>query len=69
MELKKVKSIADIKKGDTVIITGEDFVNEPFKVSLIKNNEIILDSKKNVYFNIAMYFCGQSWVKDVGVII
>lgn len=73
MEIKKVKTLTDIKKGDLIIITGDTLHNEPFKVKKVKvsdidGTEIIFDMKRNRFFNLQMYLDGKSWVKDVVVI-
>lgn len=74
MELKEVKTITDIKQGDTLIITGDTLKNEPVKAQIVKvsNNdgtEIIFDKKQNRFFNLGMYLEGKSWVKDVKIVI
>lgn len=74
MELKKVEKLDDIMVGDTLIITGDTLKNEPVKVEMIKvtekdGTEVIFDKKNNRFFNLGMYLNGQSWVKEVGVII
>jgi len=73
MELKKITKITDIEKGDTVIITGDIFIHEPFKVPMVKvsndGTEVILNKRKNQYFNLGMYLAGKSWVKDLAIII
>lgn len=73
MELKKVENITDIKKGDTIIITGDSLVKEPFKVQMVKisdsdGTEIIIDKKKNRYFNLNMYLENTSWVIECYII-
>ncbi len=74
MNLKKVKTITDIKQGDTLIITGDILKNEPVKAQIVKiteqdGTEIIIDKRKNRYFNLGMYLKGKSWVKEVKIII
>lgn len=74
MELIEVKTITDIKEGNTLIITGDSMVNEPVKAQVVKvtrqdGTEIIIDKKKNYYFNLGMYLEGKSWVKEVKVLI
>ena len=74
MELKKVKTITDIKQGDTLIVTGDTLKNEPVKAQIVKvppndGTEIIIDKKMNRFFNLGMYLEGKSWVKDVVVVI
>lgn len=73
MELKKVENITDIKKGDTIIITGDSLVKETFKVQMVKisdsdGTEIIIDKKKNRYFNLNMYLENTSWVIECYII-
>lgn len=74
MELKEVKTITDIKQGDTLIVTGDILKNEPVKAQIVKvtqndGTEIIIDKKQNRFFNLGMYLEGKSWVKDVRVVI
>lgn len=74
MELKDVKTLTDIKQGDTIIITGDILKNEPFKAQIVKvsdtdGTEIIFDKKMNRFFNLGMYLEGKSWVKDCKVVV
>jgi hypothetical protein len=74
MELKEVKTLNDIKKGDRLIITGDSLVNEPVTVAEVKISdtdgiEVIFDKRKNRYFNLGMYLTGKSWVKEVKIIV
>lgn len=74
MKLKQVKTITDIKQGDTLIVTGDILKNEPVKAQIVKvtpndGTEIIFDKKMNRFFNLEMYLEGKSWVKDVRVVI
>ena len=72
MELKKVTKIDDIKQGDTMILTGDVYTNEPLKAKIVKvsgdGTEIIIHPKENRYFNLGMYLKGKSWVKELSVI-
>ena len=73
MELVDVKEITDIKKGDTLIITGATLKNEPVKAQIVKvsendGTEIIFDKKMNRFFNLGMYLKGSSWVKELKVV-
>ena len=73
MELKEVKTLTDIKQGDTIILTGSGMVNEPVKVQSVKisrdGTEIIFDKKMNRYFNLGMYLDGKSWVKECKLLV
>lgn len=74
MELKEVKTITDIKQGDTLILTGDTLKNEPVKAQIVKvtpndGTEIIIDKKQNRFFNLGMYLEGKSWVKELKVVI
>lgn len=74
MELKEVKTITDIKQGDTLIVTGDTLKNEPVKAQIVKvtpndGTEIIIDKKQNRFFNLGMYLEGKSWVKELKVVI
>lgn len=73
MELKEVKTLTDIKQGDTIIITGDTLKNEPVKAQIVKvteqdGTEIIFDKKNNRFFNLGMFLEGKSWVKDCKVV-
>lgn len=73
MKLIGVKDITDIKKGDTLILTGDSLKNEPVKAKEVKvtktdGTEVIFDKKKNRFFNLGMYLQGRSWVKEVKII-
>ena len=73
MELKEVKTLTDIKQGDTLIITGDTLKNEPVKAQIVKvteqdGTEIIFDKKNNRFFNLGMFLEGKSWVKDCKVV-
>lgn len=74
MELKDVKTLNDIKQGDTLIITGGPLKNEPVKARIVKVSandvtEIIIGKKGNRFFNLGMYLEGRSWVKEVKVLV
>lgn len=73
MELKEVKTLTDIKQGDTLIITGDTLKNEPVKAQIVKvsqhdGTEVVFDKKQNRFFNLGMYLEGKSWVKEVMVV-
>lgn len=74
MELKDVKTLTDIKQGDTLILTGDTLKNEAVKAQIVKvspsdGTEVIIDRKKNRYFNLGMYLKGESWVKELKVVV
>ncbi len=74
MNLKTVKTLTDIKQGDTLIITGDTLKNEPVKAQIVKvsendGTEIIFDKKMNRFFNLGMYLKGSSWVKELKVVV
>jgi len=74
MEIKKVEKIGDIKQGDTIILTGGEYNKTPLKAQIVKNSEVdgvevIVNKRKNYFFNLGMYLEGKSWVKEVVVII
>ncbi len=74
MELKDVKTIDDIKSGDTLIITGDTLVNECIKSVIVKvsrtdGTEVIIDKKQNRFFNLGMYLEGESWVKELKILV
>lgn len=74
MELKDVKTIDDIKSGDTLIITGDTLVNECIKSVIVKvsrtdGTEVIINKKQNRFFNLGMYLEGKSWVKELKILV
>lgn len=74
MELIDVKTLTDIKKGDTLIISGGGFHNEAVKAQIVKvsksdGTEIIFNKKLNKFFNLGMYLEGKSWVKELKKLI
>lgn len=73
MELKEVKTITDIKQGDTLVITGDTLKNEPVKVEIVKvspidGTEVIIGRKRNRFFNLGMYLEGKSWVRELKIV-
>lgn len=73
MELRTIRSLTDIKQGDTLILTGDTLKNEPVKAEIVKvterdGTEIIFDKKNNRYFNLGMYLDGKSWVKECKIL-
>jgi len=72
MNLEKVTKIDQIKKGDTLIISGAGLVNHSAKAEIVKvsedGTEIIFDKKENVYINLGMYLKGNSWVKELVIL-
>lgn len=74
MNLKTVETIEDIKQGYMLIVTGDTLINEPVKAQKVKvsesdGTEVIIDKRRNRFFNLGMYLKGQSWVKEVKVIV
>lgn len=73
MKLKQVLKIDDIKQGDTLIVNGDGMYHEPVKALIVKvsehGTEVIIDKKRNRYFNLGMYLEGKSWVKEVSVVV
>jgi hypothetical protein len=73
MKLKEVATITDITRGDTIIITGSNLINEAVKVQEVKvterdGTEIIFDKKNNRFFNLGMYLEDKSWVKECKIL-
>jgi hypothetical protein len=73
MDIIKVKTLTDIKEGDTICITGDNLFCEPFKAHKVKvsesdGTEVIFDIKQNRFFNVGMYLYNNSWVKEVVII-
>lgn len=73
MELREVKKVEDIKQGDKILVTGGKLKNELVKAQSIKvsndGTEVVIDKKKNRHFNVEMYLAGESWVKNVMVVV
>lgn len=73
MKLQKVKKITDIKDGDTIIINGGEYKCDMFKNVLVKvtekdGTEIILNKRRNIFFNLQMHLDKCSWVKEVYIL-
>lgn len=56
-KLKDVKTLTDIKMGDTLIISGDTMKNEAVKVEVVKisdsdGTEIIFDRRQNRFFQL-----------------
>lgn len=73
MKIKDVKSITDIKVGDRLLIcdTANEIqlaVVQYVKVSDQDGTEIIINKKRNRYFNLGLYLNGESWAKDVKIV-
>ena len=72
----QVPNLEAIKKGDRLLIAGRFATGEPIqlhkvadvKVSTTDGVEIILNRRKNIYFNLGMYLTGASWVKQVYIV-
>lgn len=69
MKVHEIETINDIKEGDIIIISGDMYDRHPVKVPMVKvsesdGTEIIIDKKKNHYFNLQMFLQGSSWVKE-----
>ena len=63
------------RKGDLVLIQGTVTADrvEPYRVALVKDMpngpEIILNRRRNVWFDWRKYLAGQSWVTDCRVVL
>ncbi|NQY31340.1 MAG: hypothetical protein HRT69_17980 [Flavobacteriaceae bacterium] len=72
MNLEKVTKINQIKKGDTLIITGDTLKNEQIKAQIVKvsadGTEIIFNKRQNKFFNLGMFLSGNSWVKELSIV-
>ncbi|CAL2108641.1 conserved hypothetical protein [Tenacibaculum sp. 190524A02b] len=72
MKLEPVTQIDQVKKDDTIIITGLGLVNHPAKAQEVlvsdSGTEIIFDKGKNLYINLGMYLKGTSWCKELAII-
>jgi len=72
--IKTVEKIDDIKQGDTIILTGGEYNKTPLKAEIVKHSEVdgvevIINKRKNYFFNLGMYLEGKSWVKEVLVLV
>jgi hypothetical protein len=70
----QIDTITQPQKGDLVLIQGTITVDrvEPYRVAEVKETpdgtEIILNKKRNVWFNWGTYMSGKSWVTDCRVV-
>ena len=70
ISIKEIARLTYLKKGDSLIISGEGFINEVVAVYDVKSLkhgaiEIILDEKSRRVINIGWFLEGRSWVKKV----
>ena len=72
MLFSPVTTKEDIKKGDLILIDNGSGVQAETVKTVLENSldgvEIIIDKKKNKYFNLKMYLSGESWVKELFVV-
>lgn len=72
MRLEPVTEIDQIKKNDTIVMTGLGLVNHPAKALEVlissSGTEIVFDRGKNLYINLGMYLEGKSWCKELAII-
>lgn len=70
MQFLKVEFVEDLSAGDIIILTGDMYDRQSFKIPMIKvteadGTEVIINTRKNHYFNLGMYLDGKSWVKEL----
>lgn len=73
IEIKPVTNHGQLKEGDVLLIEDSRKVF-PAQVKKVvfpgtKQEEIILSLNRNVYFILHMYLSGESWVKNVSIVI
>jgi len=73
IELKPINQCTKLKKGDLLLISdGRKVKAYTIKDVLLdldgKGAEVILNKKKNTYFNLRLYFGRTSWARDVRVV-
>jgi len=72
MKIAKITTAYVPKKGDLLLVQGPISRVQSFTVKEIigacDRKEIILDKRKNTYFNLSMYFEKTSWVKDCRIV-
>lgn len=72
MKLIPVTKIDQIKEGATLIINdGSGLINAKAKIVKITEKdgtEVIINVRKNNFFNVGMYLDGKSWVKDLSIV-
>jgi len=69
MEIEKVVRLDQIRKGDALLISDGDSITPAralrVKVTEADGTEVIIDEKRNKFFNVGMYLESRSWAKDV----
>lgn len=73
-ELKEIKTLNDIKQGDTLIITGDNLKHAPVEVSAVKvtkkdGTEIVFEDNGFRFFNLGLYLQNRSWVKHCVILV
>lgn len=70
--LEKVVKVAQIKQGDSLVVSdGRKVICTKAKKVIINDigeTEIILKRRTNIYFIVEMYFSKVSWVKEVCIV-
>lgn len=69
MNYKKLSKVGQIKKGAIVVATYKSSVQKHTVDEVLHagtdKEEILLDTKSNLYFNTSMAIDGISWAKEV----
>ena len=75
MEIKKLTPVIEVNVGMRLLVEA-DFQNRPstqlFNVlerTGHEDAEIVLNRRKNTFFNINRYYSGNSWVKDIHIVV
>lgn len=77
IEFQPVSDLGQLEAGQLILIEhnhkGKTVVSPAVVQKVIasgtNDEEVIIDMKSNSYFNMSMYLDGQSWVKNVQIII
>lgn len=73
MELREITSPADIKQGDTLIITADNgMVQQPVKAQIIEiggRGDKMVIINEYLFFSMEAYLQGTSWVTEVKVVV
>ena len=71
MIIEKITAETELKSGDLLLIaidTGVAAYTIKQILQLVGMREVILNRRKNTYFNLEMYLAGESWVKDARIV-
>lgn len=73
LECQIVNAEGQIKQGDTIRIVGKNVLDDQYAkahevLNIGGSEEILIDKKRNRFFNTKMLLEGESWAKQVAIL-